>query len=72
MEHIDINILIWGSVIGTLGFALFIYGKKRADIPSLVLGVVLMVYPYFVSSLAWNIAAGVVLVAAYVVIKVLM
>ena len=37
-------------VIGAVGFALFIYGKKAARGPQLVAGLLLMVYPYFVNS----------------------
>jgi hypothetical protein len=38
-------------VIGSLGMALFVYGKKQARIPPLVLGILMMVYPYFISNL---------------------
>ena len=32
-----------------MGF--FIYGKKQARIPQIVLGILMMVYPYFISNL---------------------
>jgi len=42
---------ILASVIfGSIGFAAFIYGKKQANFKALVIGVVLMVYPYFVAN----------------------
>jgi hypothetical protein len=37
-------------VIGAVGFALFAYGKKAVRTPQLAAGLLLMVYPYFVSS----------------------
>jgi hypothetical protein len=37
-------------VIGAVGLALFVYGKKAARSPQLAAGLLLMVYPYFVSS----------------------
>lgn len=40
---------ILASVIfGSIGLAAFVYGKKQANLKSLVIGVILMVYPYFV------------------------
>lgn len=42
--------LFLSLVIGSLGLALFIYGKKQARIPQLVVGILMMGYPYFVSN----------------------
>ena len=39
-------------LVGSIGFVLFVYGKKQARYPQLVAGLVLMVYPYFVGN-AW-------------------
>ena len=36
-------------LIGSIGFVLFVYGKKQQRYPHLAVGLVLMVYPYFVS-----------------------
>jgi hypothetical protein len=46
----DPSSLFLDLVIGLVGFALFIYGRKAARGPQLVAGLLLMVYPYFVSS----------------------
>jgi len=43
--------LFLSLVIGSVGMAFFIYGKKQTRIPQLVLGVLLMAYPYFISNL---------------------
>lgn len=52
--------LISSLVIGIVGMGLFVYGKKQTSIPSLLTGVVLCIFPYFVSSvlLMWAITAA--------------
>jgi hypothetical protein len=42
--------LLASLVVSSVGFGLFIYGKKQVRIPHLVAGVGLMVYPYFVTN----------------------
>ncbi len=37
-------------LFGTIGFAAFIYGKKSTRWKPMVLGVALMVYPYFIAT----------------------
>jgi hypothetical protein len=51
--------LFSGLIIGAIGMGLFIYGKKQQHIPSLLAGVGMCVFPYFVSSLLvmWALAA---------------
>jgi len=41
-----------------IGFVLFVYGKKQARWPQLTAGLLLMVYPYFTSSLPALVAVG--------------
>jgi membrane protein CcdC involved in cytochrome C biogenesis len=50
-------------MIGLVGMAIFTYGKKQSRWPQMGVGVVLMVYPYFVSNVAvmGAIAVGLVL-----------
>jgi len=52
--------LVSGLFIGLLGMALFIYGKKQADMKCLLTGGVLCVFPYFVTSvvLMWVITGA--------------
>ncbi len=45
--------LIASLLVGTLGFGLFLYGKKAERMPQLFTGVVLMVFPYFVPGVVW-------------------
>ncbi len=42
-----------GSLLASLfassiGFSLYLYGKKQARSPQLIVGIVLMVFPYFI------------------------
>ncbi len=45
--------LFLSIVFGGIGFAFFIYGKKQAKFIPLIVGIILMIYPYFVSSALW-------------------
>jgi hypothetical protein len=51
-------------VISTVGFSLFLYGKKQVRLPQLVTGVVLMVFPYFVGGVLWMTGIAAALVTA--------
>ncbi|MDX2119394.1 MAG: hypothetical protein SFY96_14550 [Planctomycetota bacterium] len=51
MELTQPGALFSGLIIGVIGMALFIYGKKQQHVPSLVAGVGMCVFPYFVTSL---------------------
>jgi len=44
----DTATILASVIFGSIGFAAFVYGKKQASAKALVIGVVLMVYPYFV------------------------
>ena len=62
--------LFWGLVIGSIGLGYFLYGRKQRNMVALACGVLLMVYPYFVSS-AWAMALlGLVLMAIPFVVRV--
>jgi hypothetical protein len=62
--NIDASSLIAGLFVSSVGFVLFSYGKKMSRPPQMVGGLVLMVYPYFVSSVAWMLGVGALLCAA--------
>jgi hypothetical protein len=61
---LDPGWLFLSLVIGGVGFVLFVYGKKQERWPQLVTGVVLMIYPYFVSSLAGLLGVAVLVCVA--------
>ena len=49
--NLDGNSLLLSLLIGCVGFVCFAYGKKQQRFPQMIAGVVLCVYPYFVSNL---------------------
>ncbi len=53
-----------GILFGTIGFSAFIYGKKQVNVKAMMLGVLLMVYSYFIPNTIANYAVGTVLTAA--------
>jgi hypothetical protein len=55
-------------VISSIGLALVGYGKKMARLPQLVVGLVLLVYPYFVPTLAPTLIVGGVLLGGLVIV----
>lgn len=59
----DAATLFAALMIGTVGFAIFVYGKKQKRVPHLVAGITLMVYPYFVGSLAPMVGIAVAVLA---------
>ena len=48
-------------IFGSIGFGALIYGKKQSDLKALVIGILLMVYPYFVQNAVALFAIGAVL-----------
>ena len=51
--------LISGLLIGSIGFGIFLYGKKQSDFPSVASGLALSALPIFVHSvLAMWLLAG--------------
>ena len=60
--NFDMASIVASSMIGLVGFALFLYGKKQQRFPQLIVGVALMVYPYFVPSAALMVVIAVVLI----------
>jgi len=61
---LDPGLLFLSLIASGVGFVLFMYGKKQDRMPQLVAGIVLMVYPYFVPDLLWNVIVFVAIVAA--------
>jgi hypothetical protein len=48
MEMPSMSNLFAAILFGSIGFAAFIYGKKTMSWKAMVIGVALMVYPYFI------------------------
>ncbi len=60
----DPGILFFSLITSGVGFVLFIYGKKQGRTPQLLGGIVMMVYPYVVPDLLWNVILFVVICVA--------
>ena len=61
---LDPGLLFLSLITSGVGFVLFVYGKKQGRGPQLVAGLVLMVYPYFVSTIVMSLGIFVAVVAA--------
>lgn len=59
----DANGLLASLFISSIGLVAFLYGKKQGRLPQLVIGLVLLVYTYFLSSVAWMFAIAAALLA---------
>jgi len=46
------NSLLASLLVGSIGMGLFVYGKRQRRAPHLVIGIVLMVFPYLVPGVA--------------------
>jgi hypothetical protein len=50
-------------LFGSVGLGFFMYGRRQKAVVPLVCGLVLMIFPYFVSNTIFLVAIGVVLIA---------
>jgi hypothetical protein len=55
------NSLLASLLVSSVGFVLFSYGKKMRRFPHGAIGVVMLIYPYFVSSIPIMLAIAPVL-----------
>ncbi|HEY5626656.1 MAG TPA: hypothetical protein VIR79_01795 [Nitrospira sp.] len=56
-------LLLWSLLFGSVGFGFFLYGRKEKAAVPFICGIVLMVYPYFISDTVVLVAIGCALVA---------
>ena len=59
--NLDPAWLFLSLITGAIGFALFVYGKRNARWPQLVIGLLFMVYPYFTTSISSLVLVGIFL-----------
>ena len=59
----DVAALFCGLLFSSIGLGYFIYGKRQQAPVPLVCGLVLMVYPYFVSTVWIMVLLGLALMA---------
>ena len=55
--------LVWGFLFGSIGIGFFVYGKRQEKLVPLLCGLVLMVFPYFVSNTILMVVIGAALMA---------
>jgi hypothetical protein len=53
--------LIVSLMVSVVGFAIFWYGRKQHRIPHLVAGILMMIFPYFISNMWLILGIAVVL-----------
>ncbi|HMC12927.1 MAG TPA: hypothetical protein VKG67_01105 [Gallionellaceae bacterium] len=56
-------------LFGTFGFAAFLYGKKSTNWKPMVIGVALMVYPYFIENALLLYSIGIALCVSLFVFR---
>jgi hypothetical protein len=68
--QLDASSIIAGLGVSSVGFVLFRYGRKQQRPPQMLGGLLLMVFPYFVPSVAWMLAlGGVICVLLWVAVR---
>jgi hypothetical protein len=50
---LDPGYLLASLVVSGVGFVLFSYGKSQKRVAFAVIGLVMLVYPYFITDIAW-------------------
>lgn len=56
---IDVNLLYAWIIFGAFGMWYFVYGKRNSKLIALLSGIVLMVFPYFVTNIYYVVGIGV-------------
>ena len=56
--------LVASLIVGTIGFAIFVYGKKQRQAPQLLAGIALMAISWLVTSPLWMSACAVLVIGA--------
>jgi predicted membrane protein len=56
-------IMLWSVLFSGIGLGFFLYGKKQRKVVPLFTGLALLIYPYFITSVAILIIIGVILIA---------
>jgi hypothetical protein len=59
----DTTLLIWAMLFGAIGLGYLTYGRRQKAIVPLLVGVALIVFPYFTPNLYLLLAVGAALVA---------
>jgi hypothetical protein len=60
--NLSTSAIVLGVFIGLIGLALLNYGRKEIRVPHIVVGLILLVYPYFVGNWIATLAIAAALV----------
>ncbi len=60
--NLDTSTLLAGIVFGSIGFSVFVYGKKQSEWKRMVIGIALMGYSYFIPGVILQWAMGAILI----------
>ena len=58
----DSTWLLWSSLFSLIGLAIFVYGRRQRRGVPLVIGIVLMVYSYFIANIWVLVGIGLLLI----------
>ena len=61
---LDPTWLFLSLIPSSIGFVLFVYGKKQGRVPQLVAGLALMVYPYVATTVTTLVTFGLLIAGA--------
>ncbi|MCB1694223.1 MAG: hypothetical protein KDI19_15735 [Pseudomonadales bacterium] len=66
----DTATLLWGMLFGSIGVGFWMYGKKQKRTVPFIVGLVLMVFPYFIQGTFPTVLTGVVLCVIPAFVKI--
>jgi hypothetical protein len=66
---LSLSSILVGVFISMIGLVLLGYGRREVRVPHMVVGLLLMVYPYFVGNLIIQIVIAVALVAGLALVS---
>ena len=61
-DYVSTETIIAAFLVSTVGFSLFLYGKKQRRLPQLVTGILMMTSPLVLGDPVWMIVAAVAMV----------
>lgn len=56
-------LMIWGVLFSSIGLGFFIYGRRQNNVIALICGLLLMIYPYFVTNTYVLVLIGLIIIA---------
>lgn len=65
----DTTSLVLGLIFSSIGLGYFLYGKKQKHSLPFVSGLILMIYPYFISNHAWLVVIGLICCTMPILLK---